>query len=77
MTQINPSSTINITFKETELTIPNSVLELPIEKQKDIFDYLMQMSQSQKKAYTIAMHHLKTSFDILKSNGFMEWQKTK
>jgi hypothetical protein len=65
-----------INFGETGLSIPSSVLKLPLEKQTEVYNYLIQMSDSQKKAYIIAQDHLGTSFNILKSNGFIEWKKS-
>jgi hypothetical protein len=64
-----------INFQETGLQIPSSVLKLPIEKQTEVYNYLIQMNEYQKKAYLIAKDHLGTSFNILKSNGFIEWKK--
>jgi competence protein ComGC len=64
-----------VNFEETRLLIPASVLKLPLEKQCEVYNYLIQMSESQKKAYLIAQDHLGTSFNILKSNGFIEWKK--
>ena len=65
-----------INFGETGLSIPASVLKLPLEKQTEVYNYLIQMSESEKKAYLIAKDHLGTSFNILKSNGFSEWKKS-
>ena len=31
----------------------------------------------EKKAYTIGKHHLGTSFNVVKSNGFVKWKKEK
>ena len=39
----------------------------------DIQNYLEQLTPLQLKAYEIAKEHLKTSFDITRSNGFNEW----
>lgn len=64
-----------INFVETGLSIPESVLKLPLEKQREVYNYLIQMNEYQKKAYLIAKDHLGTSFNILKSNGFFEWKK--
>ena len=64
-----------VNFGETGLSIPESVQKLPIEKQTELHNYLIQMTPSQKKAYLIAKDHLGTSFNILKSNGFIEWKK--
>jgi hypothetical protein len=37
--------------------------------------YLSQLDDKQKKAFEIAKNHLKTSFNIQKSNGFKIWLK--
>ena len=74
MSQIQSQSKEQINFEETGLLIPESVLKLSLEKQTEVYNYLIQMSQSQKKAYLIAKDHLGTSFNILKSNGFSEWK---
>ena len=66
-----------INFQETELPIPDSIFKLSHEQQLEIYNYLSQMDEIHKKAYIIAMTHLKTSFSILKSNGFNEWKKSK
>jgi hypothetical protein len=47
----------------------------PHEKQKEIFEYLKQMNEREKQAYSIAYSHLGTSFHIEKSNGYKEWKK--
>jgi len=65
-----------IDFIKTGLSIPESVQKLPLEKQTEIYNYLIQMTPSQKKAYLIAKDHLGTSFNILKSNGFIDWKKS-
>jgi hypothetical protein len=65
-----------INFEETGLSIPESVLKLSLKNQTEVYNYLTQMSNSQKKAYLIAKDHLGTSFNILKSNGFSEWKKS-
>jgi len=65
-----------INFEETGLSIPASVLKLSLEKQTEVYKYLIQMNEYQKKAYLIAKDHLGTSFNILKSNGFIEWKKS-
>lgn len=65
-----------INFEETGLSIPASILKLSLEKQTEVYKYLIQMNEYQKKAYLIAKDHLGTSFNILKSNGFIEWKKS-
>jgi competence protein ComGC len=77
MSQIQTQAEEQINFEQTGLPIPESVLKLSLEKQTEVYNYLIQMSESQKKAYLIAKDHLGTSFNILKSNGFSEWKKSK
>jgi hypothetical protein len=44
-----------------------------IETQHNIFNYLNQLTPQQKKACIIAINHLETSFNIIKSNGYVKW----
>jgi len=45
------------------------------EKTKQLIqEYLSQMSDREKRTMEIAQNHLKTSFHLLKSNGFKEWK---
>ena len=37
--------------------------------------YIAQLDEVQRKAMEIAKSHLGTSFNIKRSNGFIEWQK--
>jgi len=37
--------------------------------------YIAQLNDMQRKAYEIAKSHLGTSFNIKRSNGFIEWLK--
>ena len=38
--------------------------------------YIEQMNEQQRKAYLIASTHLKSSFSILRSNGYKEFLKS-
>jgi hypothetical protein len=40
-----------------------------------IQQYLAQLDDIQKKAHDIAKQHLGTSYNIAKSNGYMDWRK--
>lgn len=40
-------------------------------------EYIDSLNAKEKKAYHIAKNHLGSSFDLIKSNGFIEWKKTK
>jgi hypothetical protein len=63
-------------FDGLNIPIPDIVHSYDENKKKEILEYLMQMKQNetQKKAYLIAFHHLGSSFNIYKSNGFKEWK---
>ena len=45
------------------------------EIKPSIQQYLAQLDDIQKKAHDIAKHHLGTSYNIAKSNGYMDWLK--
>jgi hypothetical protein len=64
-------------FDNLDIPVPEVVYNYDKEKQKEIYDYLSSLNETQKKAYLIAKSHLGTSFNIFKSNGFKEWQKNK
>ena len=66
-----------IDFVKLGLKIPALVYTMPQEKQKEIYDYLVQLDDHNRRAYTIAVNHLGTSFNIYRSNGFKEWLKSK
>jgi hypothetical protein len=47
---------------------------IPIKTQEQLVEqYLQEMNNLEKQAYDIARSHLGTSFNILKSNGFIQW----
>ena len=65
--------------QEIELEIG---LELPslFEKydktiQESIIKYLKHLDKIERQAYTIGKAHLGSSFNIVKSNGFIDWNK--
>jgi len=51
---------------------------MDIAEKKALYDeYLAQLSEKGKLAYEIAKSHLKSSFSLERSIGFMEWLKKK
>ena len=48
-----------------------------IQMQKDIDEYIAQLSEMEKKVLHIATSHLESSFSLVKSIGFQEWLKEK
>ena len=71
----NMSKKVDLT--SIDLPIPENISLLTSEQQEEIYNYLIKLDNIQKKAYIIAFHHLGTSFNIFKSNGFCEWKKNK
>jgi hypothetical protein len=64
-------------FTLLNIPVPEIVHILPPENKKEIYQYLNQLNEDDKKAYLIAFHHLGSSFNIYKSNGFKEWKQKK
>lgn len=46
------------------------------QHQQCLEQFLRTLTKKEYKAYEIAKSHLGTSFDLKKSNGFLEWLKT-
>jgi len=69
--------TEQINFEKLSLPIPEEVKTFSYEKQQEVFEYLSEMTIEQKKTYEIAVNHLGTSFNIHRSNGFINWKKNK
>ena len=61
----------------TELPLPNNFVNYDIELQSSVIEYITQLSDIEKKAYKIAQIHLGSSFNVVKSNGYNTWLKTK
>ena len=68
--------------KEMDKT-SNKNIELPHEYdtyseevKQLVYTYIYNLTETDYKAYLIAKQHLGSSFNILKSNGFMKWKKT-
>jgi hypothetical protein len=66
------------------MNISISDMPLPIhfenyddDTQASIIEYISQLSEIEKKAYKIAYNHLGSSFNVVKSNGYNDWLKTR
>jgi hypothetical protein len=66
-----------VDFTYLNLTIPKSTMLYSIDQQKEMFQYLLEMNENERIAYEIAVNHLESSFNIYRSNGFIEWKKSK
>lgn len=53
--------------------IEEEIKNFPHEKE-NIIKYLNQLDETEWKAYLLAKQILKTSFHLLKSNGFIDWK---
>ena len=62
-----------VNFEILNLPIPSLIKTYSKEKQQEIFNYLQEMDDHNRKGYIIAQDHLGTSFNIQKSNGYKEW----
>jgi len=54
----------------------DSVKKYPVEVQESIAKYLEQLGDKERIAYQIAKEHLGSSFDVVKSIGYITWKKT-
>ena len=74
---MNYKNMSSIDFSSISLPVPKNITILSYEVQLDIYNYLLQMTDTHKKAYIIAFNHLGTSFNIHKSNGYKDWKNKK
>jgi len=63
--------------KNVEHLLTDDFATFTPEEQTNAIHYLTQLTPIEKKACAIAKEHLETSYDILKSNGFVDWLKNK
>jgi hypothetical protein len=61
----------------SELPLPNNFQNYDTDTQSSIIEYITHLSDLEKKAYKIAYNHLGSSFNVLKSNGYNDWLKTR
>ena len=62
---------------ETELglELPNQFKNYDETTQTLVINYLKHLDSIERKAYTIGKAHLGSSFNVVKSNGFIDWKK--
>ena len=62
---------------ETELglELPQQFKNYDETTQTLIINYLKHLDTIERKAYTIGKAHLGSSFNVIKSNGFIDWKK--
>jgi hypothetical protein len=59
------------------IKLPNLFENYSLEIQENIVKYISELTPIEKKAYNIASEHLGSSFHLLRSNGYIEWNKSK
>lgn len=57
-----------------EFNISDHLTGFSEEERENVLKYLEQLSEKEKKACQIANDHLGSSFNILKSIGYIEWK---
>jgi hypothetical protein len=60
---------------EIGLELPSSFEKYDPKVQESIVKYLKYLDKIERQAYTIGKSHLGSSFNIIKSNGFIDWKK--
>jgi hypothetical protein len=60
---------------EIGIELPSNFEKYDEHTQQLIVDYLKQLDKIEMKAYSIGKIHLGLSFNVVKSNGFIDWKK--
>jgi hypothetical protein len=69
------SQEIKLIETELGLELPNNFQNYGEEIQELLIKYLKHLDTIERQAYTIGKRHLGTSFNVVKSNGFLNWKK--
>lgn len=62
--------------EEIGLELPNNFETYDELTKTSVIKYLKHLDPIEKKAYIIGKEHLGSSFNILKSNGYIDWKKS-
>ena len=60
---------------EVGMDIPDIVFSYGVDVKESVLQYLKNLGEKERIAYKIAYSHLGTSFNIIKSTGYVEWIK--
>ena len=60
---------------EIGLELPNSFEKYDDITKESLINYLKHLDVIERQAYTIGKAHLGSSFNVLKSNGYIDWKK--
>jgi len=61
--------------KEIGVELPDNFENYDLITQELITNYIKNLNPIEKQAYSIGKVHLGSSFNILKSNGYLNWKK--
>ena len=64
-------------FEEMGIPVPPLFDNYDDEVKANIYEYLSKLDEHNKNIYKIAHQHLETSFNIVKSNGYLKWLQNK
>lgn len=64
-------------FEEIGIPVPPLFDNYSEEVKANIYEYLNNLDDHNKNIYIIAHQHLESSFNIVKSNGYLKWLKNK
>ncbi len=68
---------IDIMNNLKDIELPDNFNDYPDDTKQNILEYINTLNCIEIKAYHIAKCHLGTSFNILKSNGYITWLENK
>jgi len=61
-------------------TVSKSITIINDSTEKELSEieqsYINSLNEKERKAYEIAKSHLGTTFNIIRSNGFIDWKKS-
>ena len=60
---------------ELNLELPNNFENYDPDTKINVINYLRNLNKIEKQAYSIGKIHLGSSFNVLKSNGYLNWKK--
>ena len=58
---------------EIGMDIPDIVFSYSVDVKENVLEYLKNLGEKERIAYKIAYSHLGTSFNIIRSTGYVEW----
>ena len=64
-------------YEKLGLPFSERIMNYNAEIQDSILQYLTNLDEKERKAYIIAYKHLGTSFNVIKSTGYINWEKKK